>query len=165
MIITLLQACLPGWVILMVSTQWWKYSLASVNLLRLWKSEDKKAAPKRILTDHEGKKFQTLIIGLRWELDLIKKRPEEIFKKFRRANKAQASIPKINFLLTVTETPEFEESGSMMIFKDGRLLFFTFSRKSQDKSPQMKSKSTIRCLKTNEDYHALKGHLARPLLV
>jgi hypothetical protein len=56
-----------------------------------------KAAPKRILTDHEGKKCQTLIIGLRWELDLIKKKPEEIFKKFWRANKAQASIPKDKF--------------------------------------------------------------------
>jgi hypothetical protein len=87
-----------------------------------------KAAPKRILTDAERKRCQTLIIGLRRELDLVKKKPEEIFEKCRGANKTQATIPEMNFRLTVTQTPEFGESGRMMSDEDVRLLVYYLSQ-------------------------------------
>lgn len=76
------------------------------------------------MTDPERKRCQSLIIGLRRELDLMKKKPEEIFEKCRGGNKAQATIPEMNFRLALTQTPEFGESGRMMSDDDVRLLVY-----------------------------------------
>ena len=58
----------------------------------------------------------------------MKKKLEDIFEKCRGANKAQAAIPEMNFRLTVTQTPEFGETGRMMSDEDVRLLVYYLSQ-------------------------------------
>ena len=83
-----------------------------------------KAVPRKILSDAERKRCQSLIIGLRRELDLLKKRPEDVFEKCRANNKQQATIPELNFRLSLTQSPEFGESGRTMSDEDVRLLVY-----------------------------------------
>jgi hypothetical protein len=65
-----------------------------------------------------------LIIGLRRELDLAKKRPDDIFEKCRGNNKQQATMPEANFRLALTQSPEFGETGRLLSDDDVRLLVY-----------------------------------------
>ncbi len=64
-----------------------------------------------------------MIISLRRELDLFKKKPEEVFEKCR-SSKTQVSIPEANFRLALTQTPDFGETGRLLSDEDIRLLVY-----------------------------------------